>query len=239
MQADWNLEDFLAEPFFICDFSFCGPGGAITMQSCSLPSQTVSAWSPGWGNVPCLAASWQVLSEVSVCCDSGSSAAGALSTAQLWAGQCHCPAEKAEYLELNPAGTHWARSNGLGRSHTEITWRLVRAWQRSLEGQGGRQRVQPWMRWAVPTGGCHSSATLPHCPGTVAQLHSADGLCYPNTGLLLIPPLMFIMVILKLPAMNEPLKDWDQHKGRVKLSVPHSTHCFKGLSRAQSYSGVR
>lgn len=135
--------------------------------------------------------------------------------------------------------THWARSNGLGRSHTEITWRLVRAWQRSLEGQGGRQRVQPWMRWAVPTGGCHSSATLPHCPGTVAQLHSADGLCYPNTGLLLIPPLMFIMVILKLPAMNEPLKDWDQHKGRVKLSVPHSTHCFKGLSRAQSYSGVR
>lgn len=50
---------------------------------------------------------------------------------------------------------------------------------------------------------------------------------------------MLIMVVLKLPTTNEALKDWEQHKGRVKLSVPYDMHCFKGLSKAESYSSVR
>lgn len=50
---------------------------------------------------------------------------------------------------------------------------------------------------------------------------------------------MFTVVVLKLPTMNEAQKDWEQHKERVKLSVPHGIHCFKGLSKAESYSGVR
>lgn len=50
---------------------------------------------------------------------------------------------------------------------------------------------------------------------------------------------MFIMMVLKLPIKNEALKEWEQYKGRVKLSVPHGVHCFKGMSNAESYFGVR
>lgn len=50
---------------------------------------------------------------------------------------------------------------------------------------------------------------------------------------------IFIMVVLKLSTTNEALKYWEKHKGRVKFSFPHGIHCFKGLSRAESYSGGR
>lgn len=56
------------------------------------------------GVVICLATSWQVLSEeVSVSCDSSSSAAETLSRTQVWAVQWHFPVEKAHNIwELNP-----------------------------------------------------------------------------------------------------------------------------------------
>lgn len=50
---------------------------------------------------------------------------------------------------------------------------------------------------------------------------------------------VFIMVVPKLQTKNELPAYWKQHKERIKLSLPHSINCFKGLSKAESYSGIR
>lgn len=104
----------------------------------------------------CSASSWQVLNEISVSCDTGSSAAGALSRTHVWTVQWHFPIENAHNTwELNSYSRTFSLEQRLWQISDLKPFEVcVRAWERKLVGKEGRQIVQLWMSCA-PQVGCH------------------------------------------------------------------------------------